>query len=646
VPLSSGGTFATDSEIADASAPHGRQLQRFDDFVDEKVIGGGGGGEGSAFRAALRDAETFGADAGGKWDQFEENKRLFGVTTSFDENEYTSRIKRDDPDFERREAEAVRLAREIERKSSNNLHIREERGFEDAAEDDADGEEEERFSGVRRELAATRNAGAAGVVDKRGNPIVAARGGSGKLSYAAAAAAAAAASPGDDAKDDTSNGGASRASNANAGARLSSPPASNRRSRESLTALARQSAPGRGSPGSLGSPGGRGSPRQADLSVASDIAEPASIINKLSLEAGTPGVGPETVKRFQDHKIKEDMKAVLQDRDRTTNEFKKFASDHPVGRGRGKDSGNEAAKTALEGAEKAAKTEDEGKVKDKGASGETEEDKEAGSEPKGKRPFKLNPKAKEFNLNVSAAEFIPGGFAASTSDASSDASVRIPSSPGPCELVYPQDTTGLHMAAAAAAAVAAGVGGPVGYASPVHYHPSYGMPQMAHMTQPGYPYTMPPQFQPGPGAPLGGAYYPGSPMQPALHYGGPPGPYPPQGGMAPGYAMPIGQPVAHPGSRQGGYPGMNRGSYSGPPQSQYGGPGTLPGPCGGGGRGNGGHRKSSKQHRQHYQNHQQQAQQQNHQQLQSPPPPPNDTATSSSTPAGKVGKGNAKDQPG
>jgi len=47
-------------------------------------------------------------NAKGKWDQFKENERLFGVKTSFDENLYTTAKPRLSAE---QEAEAARLAR-------------------------------------------------------------------------------------------------------------------------------------------------------------------------------------------------------------------------------------------------------------------------------------------------------------------------------------------------------------------------------------------------------------------------------------------------------------------------------------------------------------------------------------------------------
>lgn len=82
------------------------------------------------------------------WDQFETNARLFGATSSYDENLYTTRIDRNDPSYKRKEAEAARIAREIETSQTDNVHMREERGH--AAQDDPTGEEE-KYSGVHRD---------------------------------------------------------------------------------------------------------------------------------------------------------------------------------------------------------------------------------------------------------------------------------------------------------------------------------------------------------------------------------------------------------------------------------------------------------------------------------------------------------------
>lgn len=60
--------------------------------------------------------ETFGNEKHiGRWDQFEANERLYGVTTDFNEDEYTVKLDRSAPDYRKREAEAARVAQEIEK---------------------------------------------------------------------------------------------------------------------------------------------------------------------------------------------------------------------------------------------------------------------------------------------------------------------------------------------------------------------------------------------------------------------------------------------------------------------------------------------------------------------------------------------------
>jgi hypothetical protein len=82
------------------------------------------------------------------WDQFEANERLFGATTSYDENIYTTQINRNDPLYKKKQAEAARIAREIEGTVTDNPHLREERGH---APEGEGHDEEERYSGVRRD---------------------------------------------------------------------------------------------------------------------------------------------------------------------------------------------------------------------------------------------------------------------------------------------------------------------------------------------------------------------------------------------------------------------------------------------------------------------------------------------------------------
>ncbi|KAJ3144991.1 hypothetical protein HDU86_001311 [Geranomyces michiganensis] len=85
----------------------------------------------------------------GAWDQFATNERKFGVTTDFDEHMYTTTVDKSDPNYKQREAQAIRLAREIERGPANNAHVAEERNLDMTGAENMD--EEDRYSSVIRQ---------------------------------------------------------------------------------------------------------------------------------------------------------------------------------------------------------------------------------------------------------------------------------------------------------------------------------------------------------------------------------------------------------------------------------------------------------------------------------------------------------------
>jgi PAB1-binding protein PBP1 len=58
-----------------------------------------------------------------KWDQFAANEKMFGVKMDFNEELYTTVIDKSDPLYKKKEAEALRLAREIEGDAMNVSHI-------------------------------------------------------------------------------------------------------------------------------------------------------------------------------------------------------------------------------------------------------------------------------------------------------------------------------------------------------------------------------------------------------------------------------------------------------------------------------------------------------------------------------------------
>ncbi|RCI16605.1 hypothetical protein L249_2235 [Ophiocordyceps polyrhachis-furcata BCC 54312] len=86
----------------------------------------------------------------GPWDQFAENERLFGLKTDYDENIYTTAIDKSHPQFKERCAAAEKKAREIERSAPVTSHVAEERVM-DYAGGNSGGDEEDKYSGVRRQ---------------------------------------------------------------------------------------------------------------------------------------------------------------------------------------------------------------------------------------------------------------------------------------------------------------------------------------------------------------------------------------------------------------------------------------------------------------------------------------------------------------
>jgi PAB1-binding protein PBP1 len=95
--------------------------------------------------AAVGGGGAWGKKAGAskaQWDQFSANKKLFGVDTKFDESMYTTSIDKSKAGIS--EAEAARIAYEIQNQISDNPHMAEERGQKDIADYD----EEERYSSV------------------------------------------------------------------------------------------------------------------------------------------------------------------------------------------------------------------------------------------------------------------------------------------------------------------------------------------------------------------------------------------------------------------------------------------------------------------------------------------------------------------
>ncbi|CAI7654327.1 unnamed protein product [Penicillium manginii] len=124
--------FRTDADISGNLAMRERTLQRWEPAEDE---------------AHMSLESSIGNSTG--WDQFAANEKLFGAKTDYDENIYTTSLDRSSPAYRQQAASAAKIAAEIEGTSADNPHMREERG--QVAPDTGDQDEEDKYSGVRRE---------------------------------------------------------------------------------------------------------------------------------------------------------------------------------------------------------------------------------------------------------------------------------------------------------------------------------------------------------------------------------------------------------------------------------------------------------------------------------------------------------------
>lgn len=117
--------FRTDADISGNLAFRERTLQRWQPSAADTDVD-----------LSLEAEST----ASGTWDQFEANSQLFGLKSDYDENIYTTRIDRQNPQYRQRLAAAEKIAQEIEAGSATNAHMREERNM--TVEDDGLNEEE------------------------------------------------------------------------------------------------------------------------------------------------------------------------------------------------------------------------------------------------------------------------------------------------------------------------------------------------------------------------------------------------------------------------------------------------------------------------------------------------------------------------
>ncbi|BFZ59870.1 poly(A)-binding protein binding protein [Saitoella coloradoensis] len=140
------GGFRTDTDISarpTSTTPLGseRELTRWEPDTSEL--------------ASLTLEESTSKAAGGNWDQFATNEKLFGVRSDFREELYTTKIDKNHPLYKQREAAAAKIAREIEQSTVSGAHMMEERGL---AVDDSGLDEEDLYGAVIRDSLPQRTA--------------------------------------------------------------------------------------------------------------------------------------------------------------------------------------------------------------------------------------------------------------------------------------------------------------------------------------------------------------------------------------------------------------------------------------------------------------------------------------------------------
>lgn len=119
--------FRTDSAISSGRQGGERLLQRWMPDATDK------------FNDTLEKSS-----AGGTWDQFSANEKLFGLKTDYDENIYTTQIDKSHPQYRERMAAAEKKAREIEHSVATTSHVAEERIMDFVGGNDRGGDEEDK----------------------------------------------------------------------------------------------------------------------------------------------------------------------------------------------------------------------------------------------------------------------------------------------------------------------------------------------------------------------------------------------------------------------------------------------------------------------------------------------------------------------
>lgn len=110
-------TFKTDTDITGVGG----------DQREKQLQAWGGDSGGGGIEDSSNGGMSLGQDRGGSnrpWDQFATNERLFGATTDYDEEIYTTKLDRTGADYRAREQRAAQLEREILKVSPVSLKVR------------------------------------------------------------------------------------------------------------------------------------------------------------------------------------------------------------------------------------------------------------------------------------------------------------------------------------------------------------------------------------------------------------------------------------------------------------------------------------------------------------------------------------------
>lgn len=104
--------FRTDTDIS--GTPRNLRERELQAWTDGN--GSSSSGPNGTTSPGRGDEITFGTVGGAtsNWDQFSVNQQLFGVTTNYDEELYTTKLDRSRPDYKERERHAMQIANEIQ----------------------------------------------------------------------------------------------------------------------------------------------------------------------------------------------------------------------------------------------------------------------------------------------------------------------------------------------------------------------------------------------------------------------------------------------------------------------------------------------------------------------------------------------------